>query len=130
MDKSFIISIIAIVISLISLYQSNKSANGQIEIDIRNMITSARNRYEDLVLDNRDNDIYILIVKSSLENLINVYDEACSKYLDNKVDKKRFKKLYYTEIKNLVENKETKPYYDTITSKFQDTIKVYKEWNN
>lgn len=130
MDKSFIISIIAIVISLISLYQSNKSAHGQIEIDIRNMITSARNRYEDLVLDNRDNDIYILIVKSSLENLINVYDEACSKYLDNKVDKKRFKKLYYTEIKNLVENKETKPYYDTITSKFQDTIKVYKEWNN
>lgn len=130
MDKSFIISIIAIVISLISLYQSNKSAHGQIEIDIRNMITSARNRYEDLVLDNRDNDIYILIVKSSLENLINVYDEACSKYLDNKVDKKRFKKLYYTEIKNLVEHKETKPYYDTITSKFQDTIKVYKEWNN
>lgn len=130
MDKSFIISIIAIVISLISLYQSNKSAHGQIEIDIRNMITSARNRYEDLVLDNRDNDIYILIVKSSLENLINVYDEACSKYLDNKVDKKRFKKLYYTEIKNLVENKETKPYYDTITYKFQDTIKVYKEWNN
>lgn len=130
MDKSFIISIIAIVISLISLYQSNKSAHGQIEIDIRNMITSARNRYEDLVLDNRDNDIYILILKSSLENLINVYDEACSKYLDNKVDKKRFKKLYYTEIKNLVENKETKPYYDTITSKFQDTIKVYKEWNN
>lgn len=130
MDESFLISIIAVIISIISLNQSNKSAHGQIEIDIRNMITSARNRYEDLILNNRDDSIYRLIVKSSLENLINVYDEACAKYLDSKVDKVRFKKLYYTEIKKLVENKDTKPYYDTIDSKFQTTIKVYEEWNN
>lgn len=127
MDKSFVISIIAIIISLVSLYKSIKSASGQIEIDIRNMITSARNRYEDLSINS---NVTESVLDSALENLLNAYDEACAKYLDSKVDKKRFRNNYYTEIKNLVENKDTKPYYDTIDSKFQATIKVYEEWNN
>lgn len=127
MDKSFIISIIAIVISIISLYKSIKSASGQIEIYIRNMITSARNRYEDLAINS---NATAPVLDSALENLLNTYDEACAKYLDGKVDKGRFKKLYYTEIKNLVEDNNTKPHYDTIDSKFQATIKVYDEWNN
>ncbi len=127
MDKSFVISIIAIIISLVSLYKSIKSASGQIEIDIRNMITSARNRYEDLSINS---NVTESVLNSALENLLNAYDEACAKYLDSKVDKKRFRNNYYTEIKKLVENKDTKPYYDTIDSKFQATIKVYEEWNN
>ena len=65
----------------------------------------------------------------SLEMVCNAYDEAWAKYLDGKVDKVRFKKLYYTEIKNLVEDNNTKPHYNTIDSKFQATIKI-EEWNN
>ena len=58
------------------------------------------------------------------------YDEACAKYIDKKVDITRFNKLYVTEIRNLVEDDNTKSYYIMPQSRFQATVKVYREWNN
>ena len=52
------------------------------------------------------------------------------KYLDKKVDIKRFKKNYYTEIKNLVENENTKDVYANIQTKYHATVEVYEKWNN
>jgi len=126
---TLIMSIIAIGISMFAI----KVTKGQVEIELRNMITSSRERYEDILIKFKENkeerlkEVYENILESSLENYLNSYDEACSKYIDNKVDKVRFKKNYSDEIKNNVENFEEKY---TQTSRYKATIKVYNEWNN
>ena len=104
-----VISSIAIIISLFALIFTKMNANkiekisyGQSEIAIRETITNARNRITDILLKaNKENNQYTnQCMKVSIEQLLNVYEEACSKYIDSKIDKKRFKKTYIDEIKN------------------------------
>ena len=66
----------------------------------------------------------------AIENNLNAYEEACAKYLDNKVDKVRFKKTYISEIRQVVENVELKKYFDAVSSKYKAILKVYYEWEN
>ena len=102
-------------------------------MQIREMISSAQCRYTDLGIQlskDDQNETLIASVNAALEYVLNVYDEACAKYIDKKVDRERFKKLYITEIRNLVENDSTKSYYVMPQSKFQATVKVYREWYN
>ena len=75
-------------------------------------------------------NIYTGLFKSAVESWLNTYEEACAKYIDNKIDKKRFKKQYHTEIRNLVEEEEFEKFFNPTKSKFQAILKVYKEWNN
>ena len=53
-----------------------------------------------------------------------------TKYLDEKIDKVRFKKSYHTEIRQLVESEKLQSYFNPVTSKFKGILKVYDEWNN
>lgn len=71
-----------------------------------------------------------LVLKSAIENNINAYEDACSKYLDGKIDKVRFKKTYTAEIRQLVENIRMQEYFNPVTSKFKAILKVYQEWND
>jgi hypothetical protein len=109
---------------------ANEMQKGQIELQIREMISAARSRYEDKVEQNLDTDIHKALVKSAYENFLNAYDEACMKYLDGKVDKDRFKKAYEVEIRQLIENPANDEYYNKIQSKFNSTKEVYSKWNN
>lgn len=130
---AIIISIVAFGFSLFSFFKSNSLTKGQVEMQIRDMISSAKWRYADLGIQlSKDNHNQTLIAstKAALEDVLNAYDEACAKYIDKKVDTERFKKLYVTEIRNLVEDNNTKSYYVMPQSKFQATVKVYHEWNN
>jgi hypothetical protein len=130
---AIIISILAFGFSLFSFFKSNSLTKGQVEMQIRDMISSAKWRYADLGIQlSKDNQNQTLIAstKAALEDVLNAYDEACAKYIDKKVDTERFKKLYVTEIRNLVEDNNTKSYYVMPQSKFQATVKVYREWNN
>ena len=68
--------------------------------------------------------------ESALEDFCNAYDEACMKYIDNKIDKGRFKKAYERELRNLVESPKTKERYATSQTRFHATLKVYNEWYN
>ena len=86
----------------------------QVEMQIRELILSARSRYEDKVVqfkDEEDDELRKAMIDSALEGVLNAYDEACAKYLDGKVDKERFKKLYHDEIRQLVDNVATKEKY-------------------
>ncbi len=130
---AIIISIVAFGFSLFSFFKSNSLTKGQVEMQIRDMISSAKWRYAELGIQlSKDNQNQTLIAstKAALEDVLNAYDEACAKYIDKKVDMERFKKLYVTEIRNLVEDNNTKSYYVMPQSKFQATVKVYREWNN
>lgn len=133
---AIILSIIALLISLLSLIFSKINMNrvekiyyGQTELTIRGSITSARNKITDILLNsNINNNKYTdQLMKSATEELLNSYEEACSKYLDKKVDKKRFKKTYLDEIKNVVEYDGFDVYFK-FSSKYDAIKKVYTEW--
>ena len=143
-----IIALCALIVSIISIYKSNKASEtanklnkdaniltqGQVEIQIREMISAAKSRYIDVGcrFANNDSDKSLLkpIVAAVEEEVCNAYDEACMKYLDNKVDIERFKKNYFNEIKNLVEDENTREKYIEPQTKFHATVEVYKKWNN
>lgn len=127
------ISVLAFGFSLFSFFRSNALTKGQVEMQIREMISSAKWRYADLgiqLTNDTENVTLAASTTAALEDVLNAYDEACAKYIDNKVDKERFKKLYVTEIRNLVEDENTKQYYVMPQSRFQATVKVYRKWNN
>ena len=78
---------------------------------------------------------YVLCYEEAIEDNLNAYEEACARYIDNKVDRDRFRKMFFSEIANLVRKKEAE---DHITfgllhpegqSLFQNIWRVYREWH-
>lgn len=120
--------------------EQNKISQGQAETQMRELIMRARQEVsvcsEKLVncvlRDNKNSSqlqtVYQKMFDAAQEDLRNAYEEACSRYLDEKVDKERFKRMYYSEIQNLVENKEQIEHFDTVKSRYKCILKVYKEW--
>ena len=101
-------AVASLVFSVISFKRSNAYTKGQIEIAVRNMIVSARAQFYNIscALPTETEHAHRLL-DSALEDWLNAYDDACAKYIDGKIDRERFKKLYFEEIKNCVErNKE------------------------
>lgn len=115
---------------------NNKSSDmqaGSVEMEIRTMITNAKNRFADLGLqleNNPNSETLNKAVNSALEDVCNAYNEACAKYLDGKVDKKRFKKNYINEIKNIVTANSTKNKFIQPQTDYNATVNVYNEWHN
>ena len=68
------------------------------------------------------------IVESLYEDYRNAYEDACSKYEDNKIDKIRFEKMYSDSIRQLVEDETHKHFYTEPQTKYTCTIKLYKKF--
>ena len=68
--------------------------------------------------------------RASVQGMLNAYDEACTKYLDGKIDKERFKRNYHFEIRNLLESSGLKQFFDPHTSRYKAIIKLYDQWEN
>lgn len=126
---SLFISVISLTLSRINMTRVEKIYYGQTELAIRETITSAKNRVANTIQDTTLNSYRDQLVKFAIEEFINSYEEACSKYIDEKVDKKRFKKIYFDEIKNLVESEDLKKYFQ-FGSKYDSIKNVYNEWFN
>ncbi|MEN6489060.1 MAG: hypothetical protein ABFD66_09325, partial [Smithella sp.] len=74
---------------------------------------------------------YQKVLGSAVEVMINSYEEACAKYIDGKLDKDRFKKMYFLEIKRLCDENNLefkKKMHPADTSPYQAIWKVYREW--
>lgn len=135
---TMIISVIALMISLISLIFSKinmikveKIYYGQSEISIRNSISNAKIRLTDILsnANTNQNEYTRQCIKVAIEELLNAYEEACAKYLDAKIDRKRFRKTYSAEIRNIIESKKFSKYFE-FGSKYEAVKKVYNEWFN
>ncbi|MDC7998401.1 hypothetical protein [Gilvibacter sediminis] len=148
---SIIISILALFVSIIDRLANNhnnkttmakaeeaiKISQGAIEIEIRNSISSARTKVNDFGLEyqktqnenpKKDLSYQKKFFYSIVEDFINQYDRACMLYLDNKIDKDRFRKEYKNEIINVVENKSyKKKYFNPDKPRFESLISVYQE---
>ena len=141
---AILVSIAAIVVSIVTFSKANALNLGNIELYINERITHTKERVSDIELqmselvskskrtaqEERVLETFRHSFMAAVENNINAYEEACAKYLDKKVDRKRFTKLYKTEIRQLVENEAFKEYFDGVTSRYKAVLKVYKSWEN
>lgn len=151
LNISDVIAIIALVVSIISIYKShqansianelrkenndlqittNKLQIAQVEMEIRSMISNAKAKFFELAKYANSGGLEQNQFQATLEEVCNAYDEACAKYLDGKIDKNRFKKTYSVEIRNWVSNECAKDKYVQPHTNFNATVKVYEEWNN
>ncbi len=115
-----------------------KIAQGQIELEMANQLSSAK-RYVDgfdtMCFEYLEADKKRDTVKKKrdfvLEEALNCYEQICQKYLDGKGDTERFKKTYYREIHNLFsKNSIFKDKLDGDSSPFKAIKKVYNKWDN
>lgn len=140
-------SIAAIIIAKRSSSRTFKLQSATTETEISNSIENAKARLNDMALsltaltakeesgaldavEKSTLDKQRIILGSAEQSLVNAYDHACSKYIDGKVDKGRFKKNYQIEIRRLVQNEELKHRFDPITSPHRPILNVYEEWEN
>lgn len=117
-----------------------KLSEGNVEMGLRNSISNARTNVnsairdlENFKLNNPDADLGIMtkLFWSSVEDLLNQYERACMLYLDDKLDKIRFRIEYSFEIRNVVEKGEyKKKYFPAHTSKYKAILRIYDEWEN
>lgn len=139
---AIVISILGLFISVISIIRAknaHKIAQGQIELNIHQLLNQTKKDVIDIALviaekcSGNEQEMRSAIAKAfdtANERNLNAYEEACAKYLDNKVDKERFKKNYHIEIRQLVEDTNNQSKFDANTSTYKAILKVYKEWND
>lgn len=144
---SLIFSGIAILIAVLSYLlakRANSTASANTELYINERITNTKEKVSEISMlmsslitkKNKTNEeeeqlkIFQFNFKAAVENNLNAYEESCAKYLDNKVDKKRFHKQYKTEVRQLVENEQFKEYFDRASSRYRSILKTYNEWEN
>lgn len=151
---SLIVSIGAVFFAKSSSTKANKIAqenlnlqHGMVELEISQSIENAKSSINEISIimvplvsketlknTNQQEDetlkLYRKNFNAATQTLINHYDAACSKYIDGKVDKIRFKKTYKNEIRKLVENDSFKEYFNPLTSSYKPILNVYSEWEN
>lgn len=142
-----VVSLLALIVSIVSLVKTSKNAsqntrlsNGNLEIQLREMISSSR-RFLSTCIHNmvmakinsdmeKNEELQKMVgqlVDDAFQDYVNSYEEACMKYIDNKVDQIRFKKTYINEITNLVKKNEE---MFGVSSVYTAIKKVYNEWND
>ena len=130
---SAISSVASAITAIVTCANGKRMANGNVELQIRTMISEAKYHQQECMIKlaaNPEDEVLKSIYNMLTEEVLNAYDEACAKYNDKKVDKERFKKMYLHEIRQLVESPEFKAKYDSISSRYDATKKVYNEWNH
>ena len=132
---SAILSILSLVVSIlayINSLNSKKISQGQIELQIHQHIAESENNLLNILMKkNEFTDTYFNnILDVALQFNLNAYEEACAKYIDNKVDKKRFKKNYQAPITSIVKEPMYNKFFNPNTSNYRAILKVNQEWNN
>lgn len=69
-------------------------------------------------------------LKTLNQSMLNSYEDACTKYLDKKLNPERFEKNYHIEIRNILENSSLAEYFNPTTSRYKAILKVYKKWED
>ena len=123
---AIIISFVALIFSIISWIITTKVSKGQLEIEIKNMISDKKKAFLEYVLK-QDN---AQVIDFLIEEELNAYEHACILYNENKIDKKSFKKTYFTEITNIIENEDFANIgkFSDVNCKYENLVNVYKEW--
>ena len=107
------------------------SAQGSLETQVRSAISDAYKQVADMAVvlqSDPGNEKLQELYKGAEEVYRNAYEDACAKYLDDKIDKERFRTMFLSEIRRLVEEEPHCKAYATNQSAYDCTLKVYNEW--
>lgn len=123
---ALIISFVALIFSIISWIITTKVSKGQLEIEIKNMISDKKKAFLEYVSKQDKEQVIDFLIEEEL----NAYEHACILYNENKIDKKSFKKTYFTEITNIIENEDFANIgkFSDVNCKYENLVNVYKEW--
>lgn len=115
-----------------------KLAEGSSELALRSALSEARAKVaiaskdlKDFKRQNvgEDTSFHLKLFYSSVEDLLNHYEGACAMYLDDKIDKKRFRKDYEIHIVNLIEKGGYgERYFNPKNERYPVILEVYKKW--
>lgn len=115
-----------------NLRQSIESASARIN-DIAGLILPFESKKQLNTISEEDTltlQGYHRSLDAAIESWLNTYENACSNYIDCKIDKLRFKRNYGVEIRNFLDRQDLKKYFDANTSRYKPILKVYKKWND
>ena len=121
---SAISALFSAIAAFIALFNGILTSHGNVELQIRAMISDAKHRRLNYLGNKKE------VAQALDEDLLNAYDEACAKYIDRKVDKNRFYKMYMHEIRQLVEQEPYKQIFNEKSCRFDSILKVYEKWNH
>ena len=127
---AILVSVFALAIGVVTYMLGSKMTKGQVELQIRELISSAKRHFNEMCVARCDQEQLQGVVNSAWEDVLNAYDEACKKYLDKKVDRKSFKQMYQDEIRQLVEDDNFKQYHSNPQSRYRYILRVYEEWRS
>lgn len=108
-----------------------QAALGALETQIRSAITGAYRSVVDIGLrlkEHPEDEALQKAYAGAEEVYLNAYEDACGKYNDGKIDRERFRKMYLSEIRRLVEEEPYNNAYSGNDSKYTATLKVFREW--
>lgn len=143
---SGIFSAIAIVYSA----RTKNIAMGQAETTLRQNISNTRREFATLSVqistvrdgkrdteltkaDERRLEPLEAALRAAVEDNLTAYDDACSKYIDGKIDRVRFRKSYEDEIVHLCRVKEGLQHElmnPSESCRFQTIWAVYRQWKH
>ena len=146
-----IVSVVSAIVSWAGASVTRRLAMGQAETALRAAIRATRESVRDIAIkiaevkggtadENYSEDqkakleILSHTFREATEDNLNSYEDACGKYLDKKIDRDRFKRMFYTEIVNLGQVQENSVIYSMMypeqQSRFKAIWKVYHQWTN
>ncbi len=93
---SFVLSVIALIISFTTSIKSNSIAMGEIELSVHETISNSQARVSQITTDmlpllykadksegeQKQLEVYKKVLAQAVEDNLNSYDQACGKYLD------------------------------------------------
>lgn len=115
------------------------SAQAGIFLSIDRDLAAARstylNRFQDFITAQNDKKsseqsttLKQALLLDAKETFCNVIDNSCAQYIDGRLDKNRFKKMYCDAFREHVRHSDFSDKY-TEGTRYQSTLKCIREWN-
>lgn len=132
---------LAILVSTLSYFFNKRSNKAtllhQVKLSIDDAKTQLENRTEKIAPlkskkkrsadGEREYQTLLGVYESSLEKVINAYEDGCQKYYANLIIKEEFKKSYFGDIRDYVENFEDK--FTGPVTRYTYILEAYNKWH-
>ncbi len=134
-DYTYLAAVLISGLMFFLAYRRDKNSQGDSELKLFEIITKAEKDWVDLnvriTLAPNDEALALGDVRIPYaQYVLNSYDMGCQRYLDGKLDKKRFSKTYKVRIHQLYSDADFKPLLGGGDFKYAALDKVHRILNN
>ena len=135
------VAVLAMILSMISYFSNKRSNKATLLHQVKNSIDDAKTQLENRTVEmselqskkkktadeERQYETLLAVHESSLEKVINAYEDGCQKYYAKLIIQEEFKKSYFGDIRDYVENFEDK--FTGPVTRYSYILKAYNEWH-